>query len=85
MAALNGTVLVVEQLQIDIDELAGAFYEHNIKTARDYLAKVLKEAENMADQNSKTWDGGEDDFTKWTQTWKKLVHKNALTTETLIG
>jgi hypothetical protein len=85
MITLNGIVVVVAQLQSDIDELAGAFYEHNMKVARDYLEKLSKDATAMADQTSKTWDGGEDDFTKWTETWKKLINKNALPSETPAG
>jgi hypothetical protein len=85
MTTLNGLILNVEQLQSDVDELAGAFYELNANLVRHFLTKISGEAEDVARNVSLNWDRQEDDFTTWTNTWKKLINKNALPSDTRTG
>jgi Grap2 and cyclin-D-interacting protein len=85
IAALNSLVLSVEQLQGDVDELAGAFYELNASLIRHFLSKISEEAEDVAKRVSLDWDRKEDDFTTWTSTWTKLINKNEVPSDTRIS
>jgi hypothetical protein len=81
MLTLNGVVLSTEQMQSDLDELAAAFYDFDVPLIHTYVAKLSQDAENIAQCISQNWDGQSDDFTTWTQTWKKLINKHTLPTE----
>jgi Grap2 and cyclin-D-interacting len=82
MTTLNEVILVVEQMQRDLDELAAAFYDFDVSLARSYIEKISDNATGIADKISVNWDGKEDDFTKWTTTWKRLINKTGLPSET---
>jgi hypothetical protein len=77
--------LEVEQMQCDIDELAAAFYELNVDLVRTFITKLSRDAEGIAQRAAVNWDGKEDDFTVWTQTWRKLINKNSLPSEPLVS
>jgi Grap2 and cyclin-D-interacting len=85
MTVLNGMVLAVEQMQCDLDELAAAFYDLNVDLVRTYITKLSRDAEAIAESSSTDWDGREDDFTKWTQTWRKLINKNSLSSDEIVS
>jgi len=85
ITALNGMTLEVEQMQCDIDELAAAFYELNVDLIRTFITKLSRDAEGIAQRAAVNWDGKEDDFTVWTQTWRKLINKNSLPSEPLVS
>ena len=85
ITALNDMTLEVEQMQCDIDELAAAFYELNVDLVRSFITKLSRDAEGIAQRAAVNWDGKEDDFTVWTQTWRKLINKNSLPSEPLVS
>ncbi|MCJ1386264.1 hypothetical protein MMC17_009390 [Xylographa soralifera] len=53
----------------DADNIAAALYTHNVEEVNSSLRTIRDYARKCVAFSEKTWDGSEDEFTKWVRTW----------------
>ncbi|MCJ1415741.1 hypothetical protein MMC32_002074 [Xylographa parallela] len=53
----------------DADNIAAALYAHDMDQVNSSLRTIRDNARKCVAFAEKTWDGGEDEFTKWVRTW----------------
>jgi hypothetical protein len=78
MLELNQVVRGIEEMQGEVDEIAGSFYELSNSSVVRHLSKLTTDAVNLAELTAPTWEAKTDDFTEWAETWKKLINQNIL-------
>ncbi|MCJ1430958.1 hypothetical protein MMC27_000308 [Xylographa pallens] len=53
----------------DADNIAAALYAHDVDQVNSSLRTITDRASKCVAVAEKTWDGGEDEFTRWVRTW----------------
>ena len=63
----------LKQVQSDVDELAGCFYDLDEEKARAGLEQCVTRAKTTYEEAKTSWDGQEDEFTTWSKKWDEAV------------
>ena len=53
----------------EADEIAAALYTHDVDKVNDNLGTIKDYSRQCMAITEKTWDGDEDEFTRWVKTW----------------
>jgi hypothetical protein len=81
MRILDEAVDLLGSAQSDLDDLAGSLYDLDADTSQDHLDDMTSHARAAADLVAKPWnwesEHDDDDFTKWTMTWTRLIQTKA--------
>lgn len=58
-----------------VDELAEAFYELDVETAKIRLGQIVEDAKSTGTAMDKSWAGEEDEFTTWAVKWREAIDR----------
>jgi hypothetical protein len=64
-----------EGIQGDIDEVAAGFYDLDADLVKSNLMALTEHAKAISALIVQTWDGRDDEFTGWLETWNRLLDK----------
>ncbi|KAI9887936.1 MAG: hypothetical protein M1823_000193 [Watsoniomyces obsoletus] len=65
----------LKRIQDQTDELASAFYEHNIEQARELLGDCVRLAKESASVLKLNWKDEMDELSPWLDNWKQVIDK----------